>query len=143
MLLVQKEVAERLYAKSGSKAFGALSVRVQYLAHCELICTVPATAFYPPPKVDSAVVRLIPYQIEPPAIDPRQLETLVKVGFREKRKMLRNNLQSIIERDSLTQLLEQLEINPQARAEDLSVSQWVGLANELGVNQELIVNSQE
>lgn len=144
VLLVQKEVAERLYAKSGSKAFGALSVRVQYLAHCELICTVPATAFYPPPKVDSAVVRLIPYQIEPPAIDPRQLETLVKVGFREKRKMLRNNLQSIIERDSLTQLLEQLEINPQARAEDLSVSQWVALANELRVNsQELIVNSQE
>lgn len=132
VLLVQKEVAERLYAKPGSKAFGALSVRVQYLAECKLICPVPAAAFSPPPKVDSAVVRLVPYQIEPPANDPRQLETLVKLGFGEKRKMLRNNLQSIVERASLTQLLEQLKINPQVRAEDVSVSQWVALANQLG-----------
>ncbi|MBD2606142.1 16S rRNA (adenine(1518)-N(6)/adenine(1519)-N(6))-dimethyltransferase RsmA [Scytonema hofmannii FACHB-248] len=144
VLLVQKEVGERLYAKPGSKAFGALSVRVQYLAECKLICTVPASAFSPPPKVDSAVVRLVPYQIEPPANDPRRLETLVKLGFGEKRKMLRNNLQSIVERTSLTQLLEQLEINPQVRAEDVSVSQWVALANQLEVNsQQSMVNSQE
>lgn len=136
VLLVQKEVAERLYAKPGSKAFGALSVRVQYLAECKLICPVPAAAFSPPPKVDSAVVRLVPYQIELPANDPRRLETLVKLGFGEKRKMLRNNLQSIVERTSLTQLLEKLEINPQARAEELSVSQWVALANQLQVKSE-------
>ena len=60
VLLVQKEVAERLYAKPGHKTFGALSVRVQYLAECELVCLVPAKAFQPPPKVDSAVVRLRP-----------------------------------------------------------------------------------
>lgn len=144
VLLVQKEVAERLYAKPGSKAFGALSVRVQYLAECKLICPVPAAAFSPPPKVDSAVVRLVPYQIEPPANDPRRLETLVKLGFGEKRKMLRNNLQSIVERANLTQLLEKLEINPQVRAEDLSVSQWVALANQLEVkSQESEVNSQQ
>jgi 16S rRNA (adenine1518-N6/adenine1519-N6)-dimethyltransferase len=72
------------------------------------------------------------------------LETLVKLGFGEKRKMLRNNLQSIVERPSLTQLLEQLEINPQARAEDLSVSQWVALANQLEIrSQESVVSSQE
>lgn len=130
VLLVQKEVAQRLGAKPGSKAFGALSVRVQYLAECELIYTVPAGAFYPPPKVDSAVVRLVPRQFEPPATDTRRLETLVKLGFGEKRKMLRNNLQSVIERDRLSQLLEKLEINPQARAEELSMSQWVALANE-------------
>ncbi len=143
VLLVQKEVAERLYAKPGSKAFGALSVRVQYLAECKLICAVPAAAFSPPPKVDSAVVQLVPYQIEPPVNDPRRLETLVKLGFGEKRKMLRNNLQSIVERTSLTQLLEKLEINPQVRAEDVSVSQWVALANQLEVNgQWSIVNGQ-
>ncbi|MBD2681932.1 MULTISPECIES: 16S rRNA (adenine(1518)-N(6)/adenine(1519)-N(6))-dimethyltransferase RsmA [Nostoc] len=136
VLLVQKEVAERLYAEPGSKAFGALSVRVQYLAECELICTVPAAAFHPPPKVDSAVVRLRPRKIEIPALDPRRLENLIKLGFAAKRKMLRNNLQSAVERDRLTQLLEQLEINPQARAEDLSVQQWVTLANELGVKSE-------
>lgn len=131
VLLVQKEVAERLYAKPGSKTFGALSVRVQYLADCELICTVPAAAFYPPPKVDSAVVRLRPRQIETPAINPQRFDTLLKLGFAAKRKMLRNNLQSVVERDRLTQILEQLEINPQARGEELSVQQWVNLVNIL------------
>jgi 16S rRNA (adenine1518-N6/adenine1519-N6)-dimethyltransferase len=128
---VQKEVAERLYAKSGTKAFGALSVRVQYLAECELICSVPAPAFYPPPKVDSAVVRLRPRLTAPPAADPKRLETLVKLGFAAKRKMLRNNLKSVVESDRLTQLLEQLNINPQARAEDLGVSEWVELSHSL------------
>ncbi|MGH1393575.1 MAG: 16S rRNA (adenine(1518)-N(6)/adenine(1519)-N(6))-dimethyltransferase RsmA [Trichormus sp.] len=134
VLLIQKEVAERLYAKAGSKAFGALSVRVQYLAECELICHVPAGAFYPPPKVDSAVVRLHPRPIETPANDPKKLENLLKLGFGAKRKMLRNNLQSVIDRDRLGQLLEQLNINPQARAEELSTQQWVELANLLTVD---------
>ena len=131
VLLVQKEVAERLYAQPESRAFGALSVRVQYLAECELIYTVPAGAFYPPPKVDSAVVRLRPRQLSPGVINPRRFETLVKLGFGAKRKMLRNNLQTIVDRDRLTQLLEQLKVNPQARAEDLSVAQWVALSNRL------------
>ncbi len=132
VLLVQKEVAERLYARPGTRAFGALSVRVQYLAECELVCPVPARYFYPPPKVDSAVVRLRPRIFEP-ADDPRHLETLVKLGFAAKRKMLRNNLKGIVECDRLTHLLEQLEVNPQARAEDLSVAQWVALSKELCV----------
>lgn len=136
VLLVQKEVAERLYAKPGSRNFGALSVRVQYLADCEFICTVPAGAFYPPPKVDSAVVRLRPRSIATPALNPRKLENLVKLGFGAKRKMLKNNLQSVVERDRLTELLEQLGINPQVRAEDLSVQQWVTLANQLTVNSQ-------
>jgi 16S rRNA (adenine1518-N6/adenine1519-N6)-dimethyltransferase len=131
VLLVQKEVAERLYAKPGSRAFGALSVRVQYLAECELICDVPAKAFYPPPKVDSAVLRLRPKVIETPAINPENLESLIKLGFSSKRKMLRNNLKSIIELDRLTKLLEKLQINSQYRAEDLSVAQWVTLSNNL------------
>lgn len=133
VLLVQKEVAERLYAQSSSKAFGALSVRVQYLANCELIYSVPAKDFYPAPKVDSAVVRLRP-QINYPAENPKFLDTLVKLGFAEKRKMLRNNLKSAVERDRLTQILEQLEINPQVRAEDLNVQQWVELSNRLAVS---------
>jgi 16S rRNA (adenine1518-N6/adenine1519-N6)-dimethyltransferase len=129
VLLVQKEVAQRITANAGSKTFGALSVRVQYLANCEYICDVPAKAFYPAPKVDSAVLRLCPRPITHPANNPQYLETLLKLGFSSKRKMLRNNLQSVISRDQLTQLLEQLEINPQVRAEDLSVEQWVNLTN--------------
>jgi len=132
VLLVQKEVADRLYARPGSRAFGALSVRVQYLASCELITPVPASAFSPPPKVESAVVRLYPRPLEVAATNPQYLETLLKLGFAAKRKMLRNNLQSIWERDQLSQILEQLELNPQCRAEDLSVSQWVQLSNLLG-----------
>jgi 16S rRNA (adenine1518-N6/adenine1519-N6)-dimethyltransferase len=131
ILLLQKEVAERLCAKPSSRAFGALTVRVQYLAECQWIATVPAQAFQPPPKVDSAIVRLIPRPTEPPALEPRQLDTLVKLGFATKRKMLRNNLQSVVDRDRLTLLLESLQINPQARAEDLSVSEWVALSNKL------------
>ncbi|BAZ08030.1 16S rRNA (adenine(1518)-N(6)/adenine(1519)-N(6))-dimethyltransferase RsmA [Calothrix sp. NIES-3974] len=131
VLLVQKEVAERLVAKPGTKTFGALTVRVQYLAECEYISTVPAKAFYPAPKVDSAVVRLKPRQLQVVADDPKWLESLVKLGFSAKRKMLRNNLKSQVDGEKLTQVLEQLEINPQARAEDVSVEQWVQLSNLL------------
>lgn len=133
VLLVQKEVALRLTAKAGSSHAGALSVRVQYLAECEFICDVPAKAFQPPPKVDSAVVRLRPRPYEFTATDPRRLEQLVKLGFSSRRKMLRNNLQSLIDRDPLIQLLEEQGINPQVRAEDLSVKQWVELSNKLRV----------
>ena len=131
VLLVQKEIAERLCTPPGSKTFGALSVRVQYLAECEFISAVPAKAFFPPPKVDSAIVRLRPRAFELAAEDPKLLESIVKMGFSNKRKMLRNNLKGVIESNKITQLLEQLEINPQARAEDLNVRDWVVLSNKL------------
>ncbi|MBW4554075.1 MAG: 16S rRNA (adenine(1518)-N(6)/adenine(1519)-N(6))-dimethyltransferase RsmA [Aphanocapsa sp. GSE-SYN-MK-11-07L] len=131
VLLVQKEVAERLVAQPGSKAFGGLSVRVQYLASCELICTVPAKAFEPPPKVDSAVVRLRPHLLEGAATNPKQMDSLVKLGFATRRKMLRNNLKGLVERDRLSEILEHLGLDPQARAEELSVEQWVKLSNSL------------
>ncbi|MDX2239637.1 MAG: 16S rRNA (adenine(1518)-N(6)/adenine(1519)-N(6))-dimethyltransferase RsmA [Leptolyngbyaceae cyanobacterium bins.302] len=131
VLLVQREVGLRLRANAGSTHFGALSVRVQYLADCEFVCDVPAKAFYPPPKVDSAVIRLRPRSLPTPADDPQKLEMLLKLGFSSKRKMLRNNLQSVVDRDRLGELLENLGANPQVRAEDLSVEQWVQLSNRL------------
>jgi 16S rRNA (adenine1518-N6/adenine1519-N6)-dimethyltransferase len=131
VLLVQKEVAERLYAKPGNKAFGALSVRVQYLADCEQVCIVPAKAFQPPPKVDSAVVRLRPRLPQVVAQNPDHLDQLVKLGFSSKRKMLRNNLKAVLDRDGLTQLMSDLAIPETARAEDLSVEQWVALSNTI------------
>ncbi|WP_293090353.1 16S rRNA (adenine(1518)-N(6)/adenine(1519)-N(6))-dimethyltransferase RsmA [Okeania sp. SIO3B5] len=138
VLLLQKEVADRICAQPDSKAYSSLSVKIQYLAKCEFICDVPAKAFYPPPKVDSAVIRLRPQLIEPQANNPKQMETLVKLGFSSKRKMLRNNLKAVIERDRLLPLLEKLKVNPQVRAEDLSVQQWVALANSIG---EVIINN--
>ncbi|MGF1499969.1 MAG: 16S rRNA (adenine(1518)-N(6)/adenine(1519)-N(6))-dimethyltransferase RsmA [Elainellaceae cyanobacterium] len=131
VLLLQKEVAERICAAPGSRTFGALSVRVQYLADCELVATVPARAFAPPPKVDSAIVKLTPRSPAQPATNPQKLETLISLGFATKRKMLRNNLKSLVDRDALTSLMEQLHINPQARAEDLGVESWVALSNHL------------
>jgi 16S rRNA (adenine1518-N6/adenine1519-N6)-dimethyltransferase len=131
VLLVQKEVAERLYAKPGNRAFGALSVRVQYLADCELVCPVPAKAFQPPPKVDSAVVRLRPRLPQVVTQNPDHLDQLVKLGFSSKRKMLRNNLKAVMDRDVLTQLMSNLAILETARAEDLSVEQWVALSNTI------------
>ena len=129
VLLVQKEVGERLVAVPGTKAFGALSLRVQYLASCELICDVPAKAFYPRPKVDSIVIRLCPRTIANFAKNPRQLETLIKLGFANRRKMLRNNLTSLIDTQTSNQLLEKLDFNPQCRAEDLTLENWILLSN--------------
>ncbi|MBW4459397.1 MAG: 16S rRNA (adenine(1518)-N(6)/adenine(1519)-N(6))-dimethyltransferase RsmA [Nodosilinea sp. WJT8-NPBG4] len=131
VLLVQKEVAERLYARPGRKAFGALSVRVQYLADCELVCPVPARAFQPPPQVDSAVVKLTPRPPVTPSDDLAGFDRLVKLGFGSKRKMLRNNLKGVIERDDLEDMMTALAIEPTARAEDLSVEQWVALSNTI------------
>lgn len=129
VLLVQKEISDRLCAKPDTKANGALTIRAQYLAECEEICLVPPDAFKPPPKVESAVIRLRPRPFPTPANDPARLSQLLKLGFSQKRKMLRNNLQSIIERETLSSILERLSINPQSRAEGLDVSQWVALSD--------------
>jgi 16S rRNA (adenine1518-N6/adenine1519-N6)-dimethyltransferase len=129
VLLVQREVGDRLFAKTSTKAFGALSIRVQYLAHCELICPVPARDFSPPPKVDSAVIRLTPRRLEITAKNPKLLDNLVRLGFSTRRKMLRNNLQSAIDREELVKLLASLNISDETRAEDLSIEQWIHLSN--------------
>jgi 16S rRNA (adenine1518-N6/adenine1519-N6)-dimethyltransferase len=131
VLLVQREVALRLCAKPGSTHAGALSIRVQYLAGVEFICDVPAIAFQPPPKVDSAVIRLRPRSVVDPAQDLRHLERLIKLGFSSRRKMLRNNLKSLFETEKVNAVLEELSIDPQIRAEDLSVRNWIEMSDRL------------
>ena len=129
VLLIQKEVGDRLIAKPATKAYSALSVKMQYLAHCELVCDVPSSAFYPPPKVDSVVVKLSPKTIANPAQDPQLLGTLIKLGFSKRRKMLKNNLKAIIPVEKLEKLLTNIGVNPQSRAENLSVEDWINLSN--------------
>jgi len=131
VLLVQKEISDRLCALPGTRANGALTIRAQYLAKCEEICIVPPTAFKPPPKVESAVIRITPRPFPTPAKNPVRLAQLVKVGFSQKRKMLRNNLQSIVEKDLLSSVLEGLSLNPQIRAEGLGVADWVALSDAI------------
>lgn len=131
VLLVQREVADRVCADPGGKAFNALSVRCQYLADCEIICAVPPQAFKPPPKVESAVLRLVPRPYPNPPQNPHYLETLLKVGFGAKRKMLRNNLKAVIDRDRLDAVFESLNLDPTARAEALGLPQWIALSDAL------------
>jgi len=131
VLLVQKEVALRLCAKANNSNYGALSIRVQYMADCEFLFDVPAKSFVPAPKVDSAVIRIKPRPIPIPAQDPLYLERILKMGFSSRRKMMRNNLKSIIDTEELSQLLETLGESGQSRAEQLSLSQWVALSDRL------------
>lgn len=131
VLLVQKEVGERLTAIPNNKIYGALTVRVQYLAHCEIVCDVPATDFSPRPKVDSVVVKITPRTISKPAENPHFLETIIKLGFASRRKMLKNNLKSLIKVEILDEILKDLSINDQARAENLSLEDWINLSDKL------------
>ncbi len=131
VLLVQKEVALRLCANANNSNYGALSIRVQYLADCEFLFDVPAKSFQPPPKVDSAVIRIKPRPTPTPAQDPQYFERLLRMGFSSRRKMLRNNLKSTISSEELSQLLEDLGQTGQARAEQLNIAQWTALSDRV------------
>lgn len=123
--MLQKEVVDRMVATPGSKAYGRLSVMLQY--HCEVdhLFDVPPEAFDPQPKVDSAMVRLTPFRISPyESVNVKELERLVASAFAMRRKTLTNNLKGII---SFAQLTE-LGIDGGKRPEQISVTEYVQLA---------------
>ncbi|MFT4937911.1 MAG: 16S rRNA (adenine1518-N6/adenine1519-N6)-dimethyltransferase [Paraglaciecola sp.] len=125
--MLQKEVVNRLAASPGNKNYGRLSVMAQY--HCQIIpvLEVPPSAFNPPPKVDSAIVRLIPHKIKPVQVDDHQaLHKICAQAFNQRRKTIRNSL-----KDSFTEAqIIGLGINPDLRAENLSLQQYAQLASE-------------
>ncbi|BCA97090.1 ribosomal RNA small subunit methyltransferase A [Legionella antarctica] len=126
--MLQKEVVDRMAAAPGCKAYGRLSVMLQY--HCDVahLFDVPPEAFEPPPKVDSAVVRLIPFQTSPfEQVAVEQLERLVASAFAMRRKTLTNNLKGII---SFAQLTD-LGVDGGKRPEQISVAEYVQLAKFL------------
>lgn len=129
VLLLQKEVADRLVAAPGSKTYGALSVRSQLLAECTWVCDVPPRAFVPPPKVTSSVVRLVPKLWSPAPDSWQHLDRLIRLGFSTRRKTLANTLQSALAKEHTYAILTELGLPPQARAETLSVAQWVAFSD--------------
>lgn len=124
--MLQKEVVDRLTAEPGIKAYGRLSVMIQYACQTEYLFTVGPENFTPPPKVDSAIVRLIPYKTKPfVADDEKAFKDVVRQAFSQKRKTLRNTLKGWLDAEQI----EQCGIDPSARAETISVEKFVQLAN--------------
>lgn len=126
LVMVQREVAERLVAPPGGRDSGVASVKVAYWAEARVVGRVPASVFLPRPNVESALVRLV--RRPEPAVDPSvpaaRLFELVRAGFAQRRKMLRRSLAGLVSPEAFTLA----GIRPDARAEELSVHDWGRLA---------------
>ena len=120
--MLQKEVVDRMAAGPGGKDYGRLSVMLQWRYRIESVLDVPPEAFDPPPRVDSAVVRMLPLA-QPPAVDEELLSALVTVAFSQRRKLLRHSLGRWLEQRGFGGAFDL-----QRRAEEVPVAEYVGLA---------------
>jgi 16S rRNA (adenine1518-N6/adenine1519-N6)-dimethyltransferase len=130
LVMVQREVGERLAAGPGSRIYGAVSVRIAYHAEAHVVGAVPPTVFLPRPKVDSALVRID--RRPAPAVDvgdPDAMFGLVRAGFAQRRKMLRRSLRGVLG-DRVEAVLTGAGIDPALRAEALGIEAWAALARE-------------
>ena len=138
--MLQKEVVKRLCAAPNSKAYGRLTIMTQYFCQVMPVLEVPPSAFKPAPKVDSAVVRLIPHQQLPHAVkDLYWLNRVTAQAFNQRRKTLRNALSTLILPENLTAL----SIDLNARAENLSIADYARLADWLADNPPADVNRND
>jgi 16S rRNA (adenine1518-N6/adenine1519-N6)-dimethyltransferase len=128
VLMFQREVAERIVAPPGSKIYGRLSVLAQWRCEVKLLFDIAPSAFVPPPKVTSSLVRFIPRQAPLPC-DRHQLERVTQAAFGQRRKMLRQSLKSLT--PDPVSLLTAIGIDPTARAEEIPVEGFVTLAQTL------------
>lgn len=137
VVMMQKEVADRISAKPGTKAYGSLSIAVQYYCTAEVAMIVPKTVFMPQPNVDSAVLKLIRHDQPPVTVkDEKFFFEVTRASFAQRRKTLLNNLQSQLPEGKAkkTQILEALEsvnIEPSRRGETLSIAEFGALADAL------------
>jgi len=124
--MLQKEVVDRITAQPSSKAYGRLSIMLQYYCFTEKLFNVKPGAFFPAPKVDSAIIRLMPYDTPHIKVDDSAtFSSIVAQSFSQRRKTLRNNLKTILSNEEINQL----GINPSARSETLTVEEFASLAN--------------
>ena len=129
VLMFQREVADRIVAQPGSKDYGRLAVLSQWRTSPRILLTLPAQAFTPKPKVDSALVELVPKRMPEPTCDTAALEKVTAAAFGQRRKMLRSALRKLAP-DSEA-LLQGLGIDPSSRAEELGVAQFCRIANAI------------
>jgi 16S rRNA (adenine1518-N6/adenine1519-N6)-dimethyltransferase len=123
LVMVQREVGERLAARPGTKAYGAVSVKVAYHATARVVGRVPPAVFVPRPGVESVLVRIVRREavaVDPAAASADRLFTVVRAGFAHRRKMLRRALADVVDPDVFTVA----GIDPAARAEELSIEDW-------------------
>jgi 16S rRNA (adenine1518-N6/adenine1519-N6)-dimethyltransferase len=126
-LMFQEEVADRILASPNTKAYGRLSVIAQSLCNVKRVLSIPARAFTPPPKIDSAVVHFTPRKRDADKPNIEDLEKITAAAFGQRRKMLRSSLKSL----GGEELLAKAGLNPTARAEDLSIADFEKLASFL------------
>lgn len=126
--MLQKEVVDRMAAGPGDNNYGRLGIMVQYYCQVESLFNVPPTAFDPQPKVDSAIVRLVPYGTLPcPAKDEKLFAQVVATAFNQRRKTIRNNLKKLVSAEQL----EAIGIDPGLRPENLSLANFVAISDTL------------
>ncbi len=131
-LMFQREVAERITARPGSKAYGRLALLAQWRAQARIVLTLPPEAFSPPPKVSSAVVHITALPEPRFPADPAMLERVVAAAFNQRRKMLRAALRGLD--PGIEQRLARLGIPPTARAEEIGLEAFCALARDLADN---------
>jgi 16S rRNA (adenine1518-N6/adenine1519-N6)-dimethyltransferase len=138
VLLVQQEVGERIRSRPGSSAYSALSVRLQLLADCRSVCSVPPRCFQPPPRVMSEVIALDPWPAERRlgADLARGVEQLLRRCFAARRKMIGSTLRGITAPETLADLAARAGVNLQQRPQELAPQAWVDLAAGLNRLQE-------
>ncbi|MBB5325856.1 16S rRNA (adenine1518-N6/adenine1519-N6)-dimethyltransferase [Anoxybacillus tepidamans] len=137
VVMLQKEVADRISAQPGTKDYGSLSIAIQYYTEAETVMTVPRTVFMPQPNVDSAVIRLT--KREKPAadvVDESFFFQVVRASFSQRRKTILNNLTSQLpngkqRKETIERVLAELQLDPRRRGETLTLAEFAALSNRL------------
>lgn len=134
VLMIQKEVAEKILAKPGNRERGVLTVAVEFYGEAEMISIVSKNNFRPQPKVDAAIIKIKPYRDHRvgslKAVESKLFFRIVKAGFSSKRQQIHNSLAATLRlpKDEVLSILKKSNIDPQKRAEDLSLEEWLKLS---------------
>jgi len=131
VVMIQREVADRINAKPGSKTYGILSLKMQYYFNVSFLFGVKRHLFIPPPDVDSAVISLVPRKDKPEISNIKLFWRIIEISFRNRRKMLRKNLRQIVDQSLLPTIEKESNIDLTRRGESLREEEFVNLYNSI------------